>query len=105
MGTVVDTIERKVYKKNEGQSYTDLIMVRNGIKVRVQSKNSLSSAAPVFLSGEDRSSYINLLDHEMTPFEVVKVLEASQNTATLDPAMLGYVLANDYWFSRHNSYS
>lgn len=105
MGTVVDAIERKVYKKNEGQSYTDLIMVRNGIKVRVQSKNSLSSAAPVFLSGEDRSSYINLLDHEMTPFEVVKVLEASQNTATLDPAMLGYVLANDYWFSRHNSYS
>lgn len=103
-GTLESGIKKSVYKQSDKQSYTDLIFERNGVKVRVQSKNSLSSAAPVFLNeNEDRSSFINILGAPITPQSLLEKLESSGNFAAIDPAMLGYTLANDYWFSHHNS--
>ena len=103
-GTLESGIKKSVYKQSDKQSYTDLIFERNGVKVRVQSKNSLSSAAPVFLNeNEDRSSFINILGAPITPQALLEKLESSGNFAAIDPAMLGYTLANDYWFSHHNS--
>lgn len=99
-----------IMKDQDKQSYSDWLITRNGITVRVQVKN-YRSAIENFLqsrkSGKDASggAYIHLF-HENTQYEdfLDQLLSTSSGLSSVKKEDLDYVIANDSWFSKRVSY-
>ena len=89
-------------------SYTDMIMTnRNGVRVRVQSKN-YTGAYQTYLrtegDGGDVEQHTRLFSEEMLFTEFLDKLERSGNfSGSFDKDALGYTIANELWFDQKGS--
>lgn len=105
LGKRATKINKKIMKDYSAQSYSDWLVTRNGVTVRVQSKNSAWAVRDFFEKKENRSTYLTLLQEDISATDFVNKIMASGNLFAFDENMFGYVIANEYWFAHHKSVS
>ena len=87
------------------QSYSDLVLIRNGRMARVQSKNYLGIVNNWIQSGgENRIASITTDSNSKNLIEFLNMAQNQNALGNIDMAAISYVLANEMWFKNHVSY-
>ena len=87
------------------QSYSDLVLERNGRMVRVQSKNYLGIVNNwIQANGENRIASITTDSNSKNVIEFLQKAQEQNAIGTVNLDAIAYVLANEMWFKSHASY-